>query len=68
MTARKIAIDVRRVSHAIMALSDPPGELETLCGIRGRWLHLTMWWSPLVMVMKTGTVNCMTCLVKEARQ
>lgn len=73
---REVAIDVRLVSHAWFAnpvreyLGGLPlvGELTTLCGIRGRWQHLTAWWSPLLMVRKRGTVNCMTCLVAEARQ
>lgn len=73
MTTRTVAVDARGVSHApilepFMNALTHPGELVTACGTTARWRHLTSWWSPLVMTMAPGQVDCMACLVAEARQ
>jgi hypothetical protein len=72
MGLRQVAIDPRGVAHAVKF--DPsahPGELCTACGIQARWRRLTLWWSPLVMDDESRLnrpVDCMACLVVEARR
>lgn len=68
-----VARDARGVSHVVayeplVEASLHPTELTTLCGVKGRWKHLTLWWSPLMMTMLPGEVDCMACLVAEARR
>ena len=64
-----IARDARGVSHALSCdAMDNPGEISTLCGVKGRLKHLTAWWSPLTIELVPGEVDCMACLVAEARQ
>lgn len=68
-----IARDARGVSHALAfeTFSDAlrrPAELTTLCRTRGLWRHLITWWSPLAMELMPGQVDCIACLIAEARR
>lgn len=71
MTLEQVAIDPRGIAHAVAwGIHTRPGNLVTECGVQARWKHLTLWWSPLVMEGDSRLnrqVDCMACLVAEAR-
>lgn len=63
------ATDARGVTHALSCeLADTPGEITALCGTRGRWVRMTTWWSPLLMTEASCPVDCMACLIAQARR
>lgn len=72
VTLERVAIDQLGVAHAVkLELAVRLGELRTACGIQARWRSLTLWSPGLVMDDENRLhrlVDCMTCLVAEARR